>query len=94
MNGATQSLDVHQFNKEKIQRWIEFMRTRKGDNLVRLLKKQKTENPSIQGVWNPFTNKNPKLSIEQFPSKKFEEPMVQQKSATDKIIELMKEIKV
>ena len=65
------------------------MRTRKGDNLVRLLKKQKTENPSIQGVWNPFTNKMPEISTEHFPSKKFERPAIIEKSATEKIIELM-----
>ncbi len=89
MNGSYQTLDVHQFNKEKIKKWVEFLRTRKGDNLVRLLKKQKTENPSIQGVWNPFINKPMHVTTEKFPSKNFEEPIIKEKSATDKILELM-----
>ena len=67
------------------------MRTRKGDNLVRLLKKQQTHNPSIQGVWNPFTNKNSPISIENFPSKNLDKPLVHEKTATDKIIELSKD---
>ena len=67
------------------------MRTRKGDNLVRLLKKQKTENPSIQGVWNPFTNKNQQTASESFPSTKINKPLDTEKTATEKIIELMNE---
>ena len=66
------------------------MRTRKGDTIVRLLKKQKTHNPSIQGVWNPFTNKSPSLAIEKFPSEKFNRPVEVEKSATEKIMELAK----
>jgi len=88
VNGATQTLDVSQFNTERIKSWLEFMRTRKGDNLARLLKKQKTETPSVQGVWNPFTNKSMDRSIESFPSKKLNNPVEQQNSSTAKIIEL------
>jgi hypothetical protein len=88
VNGSTQTLDVHQFTREKINKWIELMRTRKGDNFVRLLKKQQTHNPSIQGVWNPFLNKSAQLAIETFPSEKANEPNDSEKTATEKIIEL------
>lgn len=64
------------------------MRTRKGDTIVRILKKQKTHNPSIQGVWNPFTNKIPRRAIENYPSKNLDEVPVTQKTATEKILEL------
>lgn len=67
------------------------MRTRKGDTIMRLLKKQKTHNPSVQGVWNPFTNKSPQLSIEQFPSKNVSSPALTKKTATEKILELAQE---
>jgi hypothetical protein len=66
------------------------MRTRKGDHLVRLLKKQQTHNPSIQGVWNPFTNKDLSIAIENFPSKNFDSKLVTEKSATEKLIDLAK----
>lgn len=66
------------------------MRTRKGDTIVRLIKKQKTHNPSIQGIWTPFTNKNQSLAVEKFPSEKFSTPLVTEKTATEKILELSK----
>jgi hypothetical protein len=69
------------------------MRTRKGDTVVRLLKKQKTHNPSVQGVWNPFTNKRPQLAIETFPSENFKQPLEREKSATEKILELANSVK-
>lgn len=56
--------------------------------ITRLLKKQKTHNPSIQGVWNPFTNKNAFLTIDRFPSNKFNAPINGEKNATEKILEL------
>lgn len=81
---------MHQFTREKLNNWIEFMRTRKGDHLVRLLKKQQTHNPSIQGVWNPFTNKSPTIAIESFPSEKLGKPLATEKTATEKLTELAK----
>lgn len=90
MNGQQQTLDVHEFTREKLNRWIEFMRTRKGDHLVRLLKKQQTYNPSVQGVWNPFTNKKSEIAIENFPSQRLNQPLVREPTATEKILELAK----
>lgn len=81
-------MDVHQFSREKLNKWLEFMRTRKGDTIVRILKKQKTHNPSIQGVWNPFTNKMPSRAIENFPSDNLNKPLAIEKTATEKIMEL------
>jgi hypothetical protein len=65
------------------------MRTRKGDTIVRLLKKQRTENPSIQGVWNPFTNKDPSIAAHKYPSEPLSSSRVE-KTATEKILELYK----
>ena len=91
VNGSTQSLDVHQFSREKLNKWIEFMRTRRGDQLKRLLKKQQTHSPSIQGVWNPFTNKAVDRAAETYPSLRLNEPVNQIKSATEMIAELFSE---
>jgi hypothetical protein len=92
VNGSVQIIDVNQFPKDRLANWLEFLRTRKGDTIVRLLKKQKTFTPSIQGVWNPFTNKDPSLAVEEFPSAKFQVPVNMEKTATEKIIELAKKI--
>jgi large subunit ribosomal protein L43 len=83
-----QNHSVSQYTREKIKDWLEFMRTRKGDVLVRLLKKQQTHMPSIQGVWTPFTNKPTWASVEKFPSDKLSEPLVKPASATQKLIDL------
>ena len=82
---------MHQSTKESISKWLEFLRTRKGGVLMRLLKKQKTHNPSIQGVWNPFTNKNPAFAVEKYPSKAYEKPVTQSETASDKIVKLFNE---
>jgi hypothetical protein len=79
------------FPKARIINWLEFLRTRKGDTIMRLLKKQKTVTPSIQGVWNPFTNKRPSLAVETFPSEKYTTPVVRERTATEQILELMKD---
>jgi hypothetical protein len=79
------------FSKQRISNWLEFLRTRKGDTILRLLKKQKTASPSIQGVWNPFTNKRPSLAVETFPAEKFTVPLVREKTATEQILELTKQ---
>ena len=64
------------------------MRTRNGSTIVRLLQAQYTTNPSIQGVWNPFTNKTPKLSITKFPSTEFQKPLDSSPTATETILEM------
>jgi large subunit ribosomal protein L43 len=86
-------MDIHQYTRERLLKWLEFMRTRKGDTLVRLLKKQKTHYPSIQGVWTPFTNKKPFLAVEKFPSEKFRDPLDKEMTAADKILELERNLK-
>jgi large subunit ribosomal protein L43 len=88
VNGSKQSHPVNQYSRYKIKDWLEFMRTRKGDVLVRILKKQQTHTPSIQGVWTPFTNKPAWASVETFPSEKFSEPVIKPFTATQKIIDL------
>ena len=88
VTGVEQNHDVGMYSRERIADWLEFMRTRKGDTLVRLLKKQQTHNPSVQGVWTPFTNKQPWLSVEKYPSATLNVPKQTEKTATEKIIEL------
>lgn len=64
------------------------MRTRSGCLIVRLLHAQHTDNPSIQGVWNPFTNKTQKLAVTEFPIKEFQNPIDYVPTATEKIVEI------
>ena len=90
VNGSRQSMDVNQFTRDRVNKWLELFRTRKGDTFVKLLKKQRTHNPSIHGVWTPFTNLETKLAVESFPSPAYSTPAVKEKSATEKILDLYK----
>jgi hypothetical protein len=81
-------MDVHQYSREQVLKWLEFMRTRNGSLIVRLLDAQHTDNPSIQGVWDPFLNKTSKLAVTKYPSKEFMKPSDAKQTATDKILEL------
>ena len=88
VNGQAQSVDVHQYTREQIAKWLEFMRTRSGCLIVRLIKNQHTDNPSIQGVWDPFLNKTPKTAITQFPSSEYQKSPESIPTATEKILEI------
>lgn len=51
---------------------MELVRTESSDgSKLRLRKLWHTEFPSIQGPWTPFTFRNPKLNITEFPSVSF-----------------------
>ena len=90
MNGSHQTLNLNEHSRESLLKWLEFMRTRKGDTLVRLIKNQKTHTPSIQGVWTPFTNKRPELALENFPSPNLSTPLNPIKTATEHIKDIAK----
>src|SRR5579883_1396812 len=94
VNGSEQTLNLNEHSREQLLKWLEFMRTRKGDTLVRLFKKNKTHNPSIQGIWTPFTNKSQETAVEKLPSQKLSTPLDAQKTATEKILELAKDEKL
>lgn len=68
MNGERHYHSLHDFTRDEINKWILYLRNRVGIPNTRLRKLQYTTIPSIQGVWNPFTNRDPKLNITSFPS--------------------------
>ena len=60
---------------------------------MRLRKEWHTYNPSIQGVWTPFTNKDTRLNVTQFPNKELSECPDSEPSATEKLMELAKQLR-
>ncbi|GAB1604278.1 39S ribosomal protein L43, mitochondrial-like [Argonauta hians] len=92
LNGYFESFNVHQKDKDEISKWVEYMRTRSGVQIQRLRKPWHTENPSIQGVWHPFTNTSPSLNVAQFPDKELGKYPQTEMSATDYLLSLNKEI--
>lgn len=66
------------------------MRLQYGDTTsTRYRKHWQTEQPSIQGPWTPFTHKNPPNNLVEYPSLKLGEVLNKEKSATEKLLELM-----
>jgi hypothetical protein len=88
VNGCEQVFDIHEYNREQIQKWLEFHRTRNGDTIKRLLSAQHTDNPSVQGVWTPFTNKATSVSVARFASDEYRVPYGVQPSGTEQVAEL------
>jgi len=58
---------VHMMPQTDICKWVEHARTKSGVQIMRLRKKWHTDNPSIQGPWNPMVNKDSSLNLRIFP---------------------------
>ncbi|XP_002742153.1 large ribosomal subunit protein mL43-like [Saccoglossus kowalevskii] len=69
LNGNKKDIECQSMNREQVQKEVELARTQSGLDVVRLRKWMHTDNPTIQGLWTPFTNKPTYLNVETFPSK-------------------------
>ena len=78
--------------REEVGQWIESLRTQSGNQTVRLINTWYTDSPSIQGIWTPFTNKDPTLNVTQFPSKELSECQ-REISATDRLLEIGRKLR-
>lgn len=69
VNGEKDWISCHNLPRDEILKWLELMKTQSGQFIgLRLRKLQHTDNPSIQGPWTPFTFRDPKLNLVQFPN--------------------------
>lgn len=90
LNGEREVISCHNFSSQQMVKWLNLYTTRSGIPLMRYIKMFHTECPSIQGVWSPFTNMNPALNVTQFPSEELSKPLKEEKSATEELLELIK----
>ncbi|XP_012533842.1 39S ribosomal protein L43, mitochondrial [Monomorium pharaonis] len=91
LNGDRQWMEVGNYSREDIIKWMELLRTQfhNGPSL-RLRKLWHTEFPSIQGPWTPFTFRNPMLNLTQFPNEKLGAAIKLDPTATEQLVELFK----
>ncbi|ESO10853.1 hypothetical protein HELRODRAFT_72412, partial [Helobdella robusta] len=68
LNGNEQKIPISDKSVEEICQWVEHLKNISGSSEHRLVKTWRTDTPSIQGVWTPYLNKNPKHNITDFPS--------------------------
>lgn len=58
---------------------------------IRYRKHWQTEAPSIQGVWTPFTHRNPEFNCVKYPNTELGEVLIKEQTATEKLLEMVKE---
>lgn len=92
MNGKTNWKSAQNQSCEEISKWLNLMKLQNCDTSeIRYRKHWQTEIPSIQGPWTPFTHKNPEFNAVEYPNTKLGEVLNKQQTATEKLLELVKE---
>ncbi|XP_055937824.1 39S ribosomal protein L43, mitochondrial-like [Argiope bruennichi] len=90
LNGNTQYLSFPKKSRDEIVKWVEFARTQSGFPISRFIKRHHTDTPSIQGVWNPFTNKSTALNVTDFPNDELSKAHTFFPTATEQLLEIAK----
>ena len=80
--------------QDQICHWMEHFRTRSGVEIVRLRKSWHTDSPSVQGPWTPFTNKDTSWNVTQFPNLEIGRCTPLEPSATERLMELAKQLRI
>jgi large subunit ribosomal protein L43 len=76
---------------DEIDQWVNLMKLQAGNTgEVRYRKHWQTKIPSIQGPWTPFTHTNPPNNLVTFPDKELGEVLHKEKSATEVLLEMVK----
>lgn len=93
LNGRKCTVKTSKFDRSEIQKWIEYLRTRSGQPIVRHEQHNRTETPSIQGIWNPFVNSPTEMNITQFPNETLGACNTDEMTATEILMKISKENK-
>lgn len=74
---------------------MELLKNQNGNSsAVRYRKLFHTDVPSIQGVWTPFTHRNPEFNVATFPDAALSRPVDVEKSATERLIEIFEQQRI
>ncbi|XP_032672317.1 39S ribosomal protein L43, mitochondrial [Odontomachus brunneus] len=91
LDGSRQWMNVSNYNRDDIIKWMELLRTQINDSTsFRLRKLWHTEFPSIQGPWTPFLFKDPTRNLAQFPNRELGAAVKLAPTATEQLIKLFK----
>lgn len=91
LNGERHWKSFHQYSREEAKEWLDVMRNASGKEYQVQQKYEFTENPSVQGMWNSFTNVDPQVATAQFPDQKLSRPRGHEISATEILQQMSKE---
>ena len=70
VNGTVRKIPLLNKAREDIQSEVELLKNQSGRDIIKMRKWWHTDNPSIQGMWHPFTNKSTDLNLVEFPMEK------------------------
>ncbi|XP_076253201.1 mitochondrial ribosomal protein L43 [Rhynchophorus ferrugineus] len=91
LNGDTQWVNARNFTEDEILKWLQLLKTQSSDKTgIRLRKLLHTDHPSVQGPWTPYTFRDPKLNLAEFPSPELAGPHVVETTATEELLEMYK----
>ena len=86
-------MSIRNFSREEVFKYMNLLTTMSGNEEARLRQYSMTAFPSVQGVWTPFVNKDPKLNTAKFPNNDLSQPINLAPSATELLLELYKKQK-
>ena len=76
------------WHREYIIKFVEHLRARSGNEIVNFRKYIRTEHPSIQGPWTPFTHQPTEWNLLKLPDAEGLQPVKFQKTATEIVLEM------
>ena len=91
LNGERHWKSTHQYTRQELKEWLDVLRNASGKEYQVQQKYEFTQNPSIQGMWNSFTNADPSIALAQFPDPELFHPRGHEPSATQKLKKIYKE---
>jgi len=92
VNGNVVQLKMAQHTSGEVCQWLEHLRCRSGEDILRLRKTWHTDSPSVQGIWNPFTNLDPHLAVTSLPDERLSRRPAPE-SATDYVLKMAQNVK-
>uniref|UniRef100_A0A0N4ZKT2 Large ribosomal subunit protein mL43 n=1 Tax=Parastrongyloides trichosuri TaxID=131310 RepID=A0A0N4ZKT2_PARTI len=88
-NGRTVHINIKSFTLEQVSQHMYYILSRSGEPIEKLISKQTSIQPSIQGEWNPFTFRESEQNISELPDDKFSKFLFPKQSATEYIKNLV-----
>ena len=86
-------LSMAKYTASEVCQWVEHLRCRSGEDIVRLRKTWHTDTPSVQGIWTPFTNLDPNLAVTPLPDEKLSRRAAPE-SATDYVLKVAQNVRM
>lgn len=91
LDGNKQHLNCHHMSSSQVDAWLDWFLTRSGRDIYKLHRPTASSRPSVQGIWTPFTFRDPKLNVTQFPSEDLSRFVPSQPSATEQLEHIARE---